>query len=211
MRSGIIMVLLVGGFASAALAECTCTANKAKGGWCGDCKKGYVAGVEMQSETLYKAVAGTKADAAELKCDACKEALTKDGFCEKCNVGYVKGMAYPKYAYYLAKGEVVDPATITCEKCKKNAADHGWCDTCKAGMVGNLKFTDKEAYEQAVKAVRVTKRAAALAAKCDGCALAMVSDGTCEKCKLTYKNGKKVTTEKEAPGEPAAKPAPEKP
>lgn len=210
MRSGIVTALLVGCFVSAALAECTCPTNKTKGGWCGDCKKGYVAGIEMQSEALYKALAGKKADAAELKCDGCKEACGKDGFCDKCNVGYVKGMAYPKYGYVLAKGEVVDPAAITCEKCKKHAGDHGWCDDCKAGLVGNLKFTDKETYEQAGRAVRVTKRAAA--AKCEGCAVALVSDGTCEHCKVTYKDGKKVASEKdkEAPAQPE-KPAPDKP
>jgi hypothetical protein len=87
---------------------------------------------------------------------------------------------------------MVDVAKIECPGCQKAAKDHGWCDHCKAGLVGNHKYTDKKVYEEAAAAKVVLVKATEASKKCVPCAVAMVTDGTCAECKITYKDGKPV-------------------
>lgn len=175
--------------------QCTCSTAKVQNGWCGDCKVGYVDAVKVKSHALFDALAGAEVKADEIKCASCKKAHASAGYCPDCRVGYVGKKKYTsRVAYVLAKGERMDPAGITCDGCKKNAADHGWCDSCKVGMVGNVAFKDKKAYDEAVEARRILTAAAE--SKCEKCAVAMVTDGECQECKVAYKDGKKTKIEK---------------
>jgi hypothetical protein len=183
---------VVGLLTSTAAAECTCKKALVNGGWCSDCKEGYVAGVMMKSPKLYEAVSVSPNEGEKLDCDACKKfAAAGTGYCTKCKVGFVgKNHSHSMVGYTLARGDATDPATIKCAACKKAAGSTGWCDSCKAGMVGYACYKDKPVYDAAAKA-RETLVAAA-SSKCEGCAVAMVSDGTCQTCKIAYKDGKKA-------------------
>jgi len=182
--------------AAQASADCTCNTAKVKGGWCGDCKVGYVDGVKLKSRTLFEATEGKAVDPTALKCGECKEAVKTDGHCKECHVGYAGKRAFKSWvAHFLARGEPVDPEKVTCAACKKNTAGAGWCETCKAGAVGPAVFKDKKVYEEAAKAREVLLAAAE--AKCEQCAVAMVTDGTCEACKIEYEHGKKKQADSE--------------
>lgn len=183
--------LVVIALANAALAECLCERARVHGGWCSDCKKGYVAGVAIQSQELFQALEGKSVDPAAVKCEGCKAAQKDNGHCEKCSAWFARGRMYSSaLAHSLALGEPVEPDRLTCESCRKAAADHGWCSQCQAGYVGALRFTDQKQYERALQAHQTLRAAAA--APCAGCALAMVRDGRCDACNVAYKDGKKV-------------------
>jgi hypothetical protein len=192
-----LVALLVS--SSTAYADCTCKSAKINNGWCQDCKVGYIAGVKIASKKLYDAQQGkTIADTAKLKCDGCKEAVAKNGKCHHCKLGFANKTAYKSMpAYCLARGQAKDPAKIACPSCRAHAGDHGWCDTCAVGMVGPLAFKDKETYNEAVKSREMVLAASLTAKKCESCAVAMVTDGTCDSCKISFKDGKKVTKPEE--------------
>lgn len=170
--------------------EC-CDKAKATNSWCDHCKVGYVCGTQVKSQKLYDAVHGTAVNAADLKCDACKKAAASHGWCDHCKVGYTNKMLYKTpVGYYLAIGQYKKTDEIKCDGCKKNYGHAGWCEPCKAGLVGCFVYTDRKEFDSAVKAHEIMEAAAAN--KCDGCAVAMTTDGKCEACKVAYKNGKKV-------------------
>jgi hypothetical protein len=180
--------------AATAYADCSCKIAKVKDGWCQDCKVGYVAGVELKSKNLYDALKGEAVtDTSKVKCELCKAALEKNATCAHCKVGFVHGTKYRSMAaYHLARGEATDSAKIKCAGCRAHAETHGWCDSCKMGFVANRAFADKDAYEQARSAHKTLHLAAKASGKCEGCAVAMVTDGTCSACKVSFKNGKMV-------------------
>lgn len=190
---GTVLALVAGGFVGSALAggEC-CDKAKAENAWCGHCKTGFFAGQVIKSEGLHKALAGTPAP-ADAKCDGCKKAMAANGTCDHCHVAFANKMMYHSMvAHDLAIGTCTAEKDMKCEACKKNAAGNGWCDACKKGMVGCFAFSDKAAYDKAVTALNTLKEAMKAADKCEGCAVAMVTDGKCAKCNVSYKGGKKV-------------------
>jgi hypothetical protein len=197
-----IVILATG---TMAYADCTCRTARVANGWCQDCKVGYVDGVKISSKKLYEALEGKSfTTASEMKCKGCKEAFAKDGVCEHCHIGFANKSAYRAMpAYCLARGEAKDPAEMKCPQCKAYVADHGWCDHCNVGMVGNRAFKDKEAYAEAVKAREVLLAAVKAATKCETCAVAMVTDGTCASCKISFEDGKPVTKSSEKEPKPA--------
>ncbi len=173
--------------------EDCCKELSAKNGWCGQCKHGYFNGVEIKSQKLHESLRGEAVKADAIKCPDCVKALASGGMCSHCNVGFAHQQKFASpVAYHLMSGQHVNAADIKCDGCKKASADHGWCEPCKAGLVGCEKFTDKAAYERAVKAREILVNANSAAAKCDGCAVAMVRDGKCEGCKVAFKDGKPV-------------------
>ena len=186
-----IVVVLVG--CSAALAECTCGIAKVENGWCDDCKVGYVAGVKIKSDALFKSLEGHEVDDAKIKCPSCKKAHEAGGLCESCKTGFADGKAYHSWvAYRLASGKFKRVADIKCLGCRKATKESGWCDGCGVGYVAHRKYAGKKDYEQAVQAQKVLRLAAA--SKCETCALAMVSDGECAQCKVKYANGEESKT-----------------
>lgn len=192
---GLLPLLLV--TTAARAEECTCDAAKLRGGWCGHCEAGYVAGIRLAARPLYDALQGERVEAARITCEGCKTALKTAGACEHCHLAFARDHKYTSVmAQRLARGEPQDPAAIQCAACRTNAERYGWCDKCNVGMVQRLAFRDKEHYEQARRAYETLAKAAKLADKCSPCAVAMVTDGTCRKCEITYKDGKKVAAER---------------
>lgn len=183
----VVAVLL----ATSAWAECVCKTVMAKDGWCGGCKIGFVDGVKLEHENLYKALQGMEVSEDKINCAGCKAAHASGGSCEHCHVTFVSNHAYKSpVAATLAHGKIVDKDAIACEGCKKAAASDGWCDHCTAGIVGNRVFMGKEQYEAAQHARKILTKATKKLAKCEGCAIAIVSDGTCGGCNVSFKGGK---------------------
>lgn len=184
-------VLLVAVAATNVYADCTCDVSKVKNGWCGDHSFGYYDSVQIKSKKLYTALAGSEVEADKMKCDACKTALAKNGRCDDHGLGFVDKKEFKsKVAYLLANGVQKDVSKLYCTGCKKAVkAGAGWCDSCNAGMVGNVVHKSKKNYEAAKKARTILVSAGK--SKCETCAVAMVTDGTCESCKITYKDGEK--------------------
>lgn len=185
----LLAMCVIAGFTAAAIAggEC-CEKPKADNGWCKSCSVGYFDGVTMTSKKLHDTLAGTKVEADKLQCQGCVTAVKSDGTC--CKHFYAGGYSYQSpYAAAIAKGKHVT-GDMKCESCAKAAKTNGWCDTCNVGLAGNYAFKDKKDHEKAVAALTTIQSAAK--AKCEPCAVAMVSDAKCEPCGKSFKDGKPV-------------------
>lgn len=181
---------------STAATECKCDVSKHEGGWCYSCKTGYLAGVRIESELLFEVLDahGHHIDPSAIRCNICKEAIKTNSFCDKCRIGWFGKKAYmSRLTYHLTKGETRVVCDIKCATCREGAAKGGWCKKCHVGMVGNVAIKDKTDFEHAIMAYRRLLIAVQLAKRCEMCAVALMSDGTCTRCKKTYKNGKIVT------------------
>jgi hypothetical protein len=196
--AGLIAGLLVA--SAQAGGEC-CDKAKAANGWCGDCKVGFISGVEMKSRMLYDTLAGAPAP-ADIKCEGCKKAAASNGSCDACGVAFANKRMYKSvFGHAIAMGSYADPKSVKCEGCKKAlTGSGGWCDECKAGAVGGYVYKDRKSYDAAVKAREVV--VAAAATKCEGCATAMASNGPCKVCNITYADGKKLEAKKAEPKKP---------
>ena len=177
--------------------RCTCAEAKLGHQWCAACGVGYVAGIRIESQLLYEEIDahGHKIDPQRIKCPSCQAALDTDGFCERCRRGFVNKQAYmSRLTYFVAKGETKEVEKIACKTCRENAARHGWCEACGVGMVGNVALKVKAEFEQAAKAYDVLQEAVRTMKRCMMCAVAMVIDGRCPTCRITYRNGEKMET-----------------
>ncbi len=184
---------LILAMSSSALAQYKCcTKSKLTDAAC--CGNSYFDGVSFKSAKLHKALTGKTVKASYIKCGSCKEALKSDGTCDHCKVNFTGGKSYSsKVAYTLAKGKAIDTSKIECKSCAKAAKkDSGWCDGCKVGLVGNKLYKNAKDYKAATKARMVLAKAVETSKKCETCAVAMVTDGTCDACKVSFKDGKKT-------------------
>lgn len=168
---------------------CTKVAKKGEGFCCG---KGKIFGVELTSQKLYDALAGSKVDASKTKCAGCKEAIKTNGECKRCNLRVADGKAYAsQIAYALAKGKPVSTEKAAgCKDCSIALKANGRCTGCNVGFVAGRHFKDSSAYGTALAAYKRLVAAVKTAAHCETCAVAMIQDGQCDKCKVQYKDGK---------------------
>ena len=176
--------------------KCSCPSNTARTvAWCVPCNGGVAFGHQVKFEKLVTALAGHQTKEDGIKCSGCKTAFKDSADCAHCKIGFRHGFKFHSpVSLALAKGDVVDASTIECPRCKTIAEKgKGECTGCKVGMVASLMFKDKEDFKFAKKADTILAKAVKTAAKCEGCAVAMVSDGTCDGCKVSFKDGKKVT------------------
>ncbi len=182
-----------------------CRGARLTHGWCGPCKVGFVASVEIRSPVLYEALDPHGHDLVPdaIECTSCKAGLAVDGYCEVHRYGFVGGHAYmTKLTYYLAKGQALDVSRIDCRTCRMNAERHrhqpgktpletgGWCDTCQVGMVGNVALRDRKDFEAASREFSKLLEAVQTARRCELCAGAMLYDTHCPVCNISYKDGK---------------------
>ncbi len=185
--------------------DCLCKTIKASGhGWCDACSGGAMFGVPIKSAKLYKSLEGAEVkDQSKVTCPGCKTALTKNGSCSHCRVAFNDGKVYHAVvSYTLSKGAKVDAQGLKCGGCAKALKKDNFCSACDGGFVGGLAFHGKKLFDQAKEAMGVLKVAAKSASKCEVCAVAMVTDGQCDKCKVQFKGGKKVESGKIAKIEP---------
>ncbi len=159
----------------------------------------YLAGVPIESELLFDVLDAHGHDIAPeaITCTTCRAAIESDGFCDHCKIGWINKRAYmSRLTYHINKGEERPASAITCPVCRTNTARGGWCKTCNVGMIGNVAIHDRADFEHASNAYRRLLDAVQLADRCEMCAVAMMSDGMCTRCKKTYKNGQVVQAEK---------------
>ncbi len=191
-----LTVVLVMWAAADAVVECKCEVFKLKGGWCSKCETGYLAGVRIKSEFLFEVLDahGHDIDLGAIRCASCKEARKSNSFCDQCRRGWIDNKVYmSRLTYHLAKGEARVVSDIKCGVCRASAAQGGWCEKCRVGMVGNVAIKDKTDFDYAWEAYRRLLDAVRLSSRCEMCAVALMSDGRCTKCKKSYKNGEIVS------------------
>jgi len=149
------------------------------------------------------AMAGPKEKGGK-ECAGCADMKKSgEGWCDHCKAGMVahvdvkdakvyKAMKDSSFAKAWEKGEAVKVSEVKCADCKKMVESHkdGWCKKCNAGLVAGHVFKSEADYKKADHAMTVLRSASK--SKCEGCAVAMVSDGKCDQCKTSYKDGKKV-------------------
>ena len=188
--AGVVAVL---GAASPAVAGgckgCTLVAKKGDGFCCG---KGKIYGVELTSKKLYNALAGREMATDKIRCPGCQAAAKSSGACSHCKVAMADGKMYRSMmSHALAKGTPISEDKMGCGGCKTAHKAGGFCDGCGMGFVASRMFKDKAVYEVASKAYKTLTIAAKAATKCVGCAVAMVTDGKCDPCNVSFKDGKK--------------------
>lgn len=172
---------------------------KASDGFC--CGKGKAFGVDLTSKQLHAALVGYAVEADKIRCPGCKVAMKTSGSCDYCKVIAADGKFYRSHvAAVLAKGSPVTEELIAacpqrCEGCKVAFKNGGKCEKCGVGFVAGRMFTGKDLYTAAQHAFKTLTKAASLAKDCEACAVAMVTNGTCEKCKVRFENGKKASEE----------------
>ena len=59
-------------------------------------------------------------------------------------------------------------------------------------MVGNVEIRNREDFQVAAMEYDKLLKAREAVLRCEMCAVAMIYDGTCPSCKITYKDGKPV-------------------
>lgn len=180
----------------AGAADCTCEIAKLKGGWCTKCQTGYLAGVRIKSEFLFEVLDahGHDIDLKAIRCERCRQARKSNGFCDRCRIGWIDNKAYmSRLTYHLTKGEAKVVADMKCPICRRNAARGGWCEKCRLGMVGSVAIKERSDFDHALEAYRRLLDAVQLSKRCEMCAVALMSDGLCTRCKIQYKNGKAVS------------------
>jgi len=174
---------------------CTCPEAKTKNGWCGLCRIGYVAGLPIKSAMLFEAMDahGHDIDPERILCPSCRKALETDGFCDICRMGFLEKKAYlSRLTYHVAKGAQTDPARLSCPVCRKNTESQGWCGTCKRGMIGHVAVSDPKDFDQAAKEFERLFAALKMLDRCETCAVAFFTKGTCLTCNVSYKPGRRT-------------------
>ncbi len=186
-------VVVAGASAPALAGACKACDKIAHGddGFC--CGKGQIFGLKLASKTLYEALAGHAVDAKSLTCSGCKVAAKTDGSCAHCQVVAANGKFYhSRAAHILAKGKPVSVRKASyCTGCNTAHADNGYCSGCGVGSVAGRAFKEKAQYEAALAAYATITKAVRASSQCEACAVAMVTDGSCDHCRVRFKNGKK--------------------
>lgn len=187
-----LCVAAVAGMATPVFAACPGCAKVAKAGDGFCCDKGTVFGTDLTSKKLYTALAGKVVVADSAKKGGCPTCKTSTN-CDACRVASGKRYA-STVAYTLAKGKVLSAEKMAgsahgCPGCTTAFKKSGKCDKCAVGFVGGRKYAAKD-YDAAVAAHAVLVKAVETAGHCEKCAVAMVTDGRCEECKVQFKDGK---------------------
>ncbi len=181
--------------------ECCKAAVKDGQGWCEKCKHGEVFGFHLATKKVYDALAGVPISESGMEKSACcAKAIKESGSCSGCKVSFANGRMYRSdMAHDIVLGTPINDAKVAavlakCEGCTKasESTEGAWCDACGGGVVCGRWYTTKESFTAAQKAAKVVSRAIAAAKKCEGCGTAMVTDGTCAACKVSFKDGEMI-------------------
>jgi len=159
---------------------------------------GILLGMGVLLFTAWGSLARREARAAP----TCTCALERErcGWCEACGVGYVADTRIPSRELYDAldaHGHDVDAASLECASCRLAARWDGYCETHARGFVGGRAYLSRLAYHVALGEPEAVPEELALLAqalqtveRCERCAAAMMVDGTCPRCRLSYEDGR---------------------
>lgn len=155
------------------------------------------------SALLYAAwVSAARHGAGPTAVAACTCALERrrSGWCEACAVGYVAEVpirSKPLYDALDAHGHDVDVAGLACASCREAVRADGFCTRHGRGFVGERAYLSRLAYhvarrepEAVAEELRLLAVAVQTAERCELCAAAMVIDGFCPRCRLSYEDGR---------------------
>lgn len=178
--------------------SCTCAGVRKSGeGWCRKCESGAMYGVAIKSHKLYEALQGSPvADVSSIRCLECRKAAKSKGTCERCHLNFYEGKMYKSaIARALAEGRSFDAAKSKCCLCRDNSRKGvvAFCANCDAGPIGGRLYHGEAVFKKAEAALGILKAAAMT--KCEGCAIAMITDGKCDHCKVEFKGGKPTKTD----------------
>ena len=195
VTTAVILVTAMLAFAAPAMAgDCKgCKTIMEKGeGFCAHCGKGKIFDVELSSQKLYDATAGKEVQVDKMKCGGCIKAAASNGSC--CGKSFANGKAYHSpVGHRLAMGKPYTEAKAGhCPGCREAFASHGFCTGCEVGFVAHRLFKGKESHDAALAAHQTLVKAAEVSKKCEACAVAMVTDGKCDHCNVSFKDGKPV-------------------
>ena len=192
-------VLFVGGAAeSVTPGTCSCAHALEHGGWCDVHEVGFVGAVEVTSHFLFEALDahGHAVDPSTFDCPSCRKAIETNGFCPEHRIGFLEQQAYfSRLTYELARGKRVAAGEVACPVCRKHMASRGWCPACGIGRVGPVALGDRSTFDAVDRALGLVEAANRVAARCEHCAVAMVTDTTCPVCGIRYEDGKEVGRE----------------
>jgi hypothetical protein len=59
-------------------------------------------------------------------------------------------------------------------------------------MIGAIQAKDRQGYDKAAVALEILIAANEMAATCEGCAVAMITDSLCARHRISYRGGKPV-------------------
>lgn len=124
----------------------------------------------------------------------------RNGWCESCRIGYVAEASIRSKELYDAldaHGHDIDVAGLACPECRTAAAADGYCARHARGFVDQRAYLSRLAFHLArgepdaiQDELRLLSRAVETAERCGLCAAALVLDGTCPKCRLSYEGGR---------------------
>ena len=128
----------------------------------------------------------------------CELERQRSGWCEACSVGYVADNTIRSKALYDAldpHGHDVDVAGMPCASCRAAASSDGFCAQHARGFVGGRAYLSRLAYhvarhepEKVQEELGLLAKAMQTVERCELCAAAMVLDGTCPRCRLSYQD-----------------------
>ena len=144
----------------------------------------------------------------------CELARTQNGWCAACGVGYVASLEVRSQLVYDAldlHGHDVDLGTLDCSRCREVARADGFCSACGRGFIAGRAYLSPLAYhlvrgemQAAAPELAVLARALETVERCELCAAAMVIDGTCPECLISYRGGRALPASSERPPAPPA-------
>lgn len=147
----------------------------------------------------WSSLARREAHASSVPACACALERQRSGWCEACRVGYVAGTPIHSQVLYDAldaHGHEVDAASLACASCRAAARSDGFCETHARGFVDRRAYLSRLAYhvargepEAVPDELERLSEALRVAARCELCAAALVIDGTCPTCRLSYRDG----------------------
>jgi len=160
---------------------CTCSAAMLVDGWCERHAAGRVAGLSVPSAQLFETLDphGHVIAHESVTCPTCVAAIRSDGYCNPCHIGWRDGLAYMTRLTWLLAGGT-----------RTSAADGLPEFPAVGGVVGNVRIADDATLTEALQAFEVLRSAVEMCDRCEVCACAMVYDGTCPDCNITYFAGR---------------------
>lgn len=170
----------------------TCADAKQVNGWCDACTVGYVAGLPIKSNLLYETMDahGHTLQVELMPCEDCRRMSKSGGYCEKSRIGWHRGEAYfSRLTYEIARGRYCSASDVECDTCYAHYDGVGWCDACKRGIVGRFAITNRDDFDAAHRDFERLLKAITLSETCDYCAMAIVTDTACFKCKIAFQDG----------------------
>ncbi len=133
---------------------------------------------------------------------SCPTARAENGWCEACGVGYAAELEMRTKVVHDAldlHGHDVDPRSFSCASCQEALRTDGFCAACRRGFIAQRAYLSALAYHlahgeraAAEEDLRLVARALEVVPRCEFCAAAMVLDGTCPKCRVSYRAGNPV-------------------